>query len=48
MMILKRILEKLGCEMGDCLVLSQDRVLQWWAFVNTVINILVSYKWVIS
>jgi hypothetical protein len=36
--ILKRILEFIGCENENCIHLAQDRN-QWWCLVNTVMSL---------
>jgi hypothetical protein len=42
--ILECILTEIGWEVVDWTCMAQDRV-QWWAVVNTVMNLLTSYDY---
>jgi hypothetical protein len=37
---IKRDLREIGIDGAKCIRLAQDRV-QWWAFVNTIVNVQV-------
>jgi hypothetical protein len=40
---IKMDLREIGIDVENCIRLARDRF-QWWAFVNTVVNLRVSYR----